>query len=61
MRAPGCFFEIRFFCQVLVITQEIGWNIVLGKSARGIRLAKLGIAYCRLCNSPCERRTQSEF
>ena len=30
-----CFFGIRFFCQVLVITQEIGWNIVLGKSARG--------------------------
>ena len=44
LRCPG---GIRFFCQVLVITEEIGWNIVLGKSARGIRSAKLGIAHCR--------------
>ena len=41
------FVPLRFFCQVLVITKEIGWNIVLGKSAQGICLAKLGIAYCR--------------
>ena len=47
VREFSSFFGIRFFRQVLVITQEIGWNIVLGKSARGIHLAKLGIAHCR--------------
>ena len=45
------FVPLRIFCQVLVITKEIGWNIVLGEERA--RYLPSEAEYCLLQMKQC--------
>jgi len=46
-----CFPPTSFFCQVLVINKEIGWNIVLGEERARYLPSEAG--YCLLQMKQC--------